>query len=104
MDGAAPTISSGFGTAPSILANGTAAFQVTVGSGGTANTGSLVMPTAPNGWVCSVTDITTTAIDAVDKQVSTSASLIGVAQINTTNGNPIAWTAGDVLLFQCTAF
>jgi hypothetical protein len=52
----APTISSGFGTSPSIVsANSTASFRVNVGTGGVATSGVVGLPTAAgNGWSCTV--------------------------------------------------
>jgi len=53
MSATAPTILTGFGTGASISqANGTAAFTINVGTGGTASSGTLIMPAAPTGWVC----------------------------------------------------
>jgi hypothetical protein len=101
----APTISSGFGTSPSISAsNGTAAFRVTVGSGGTAFTGVITLPTAATGWNCTCQDMTVTNSQPnfICKQTAsttTSASFHNYSN-TATDG---AWSAGDTLLFQCSA-
>lgn len=56
----APTISSGFGSSPSIVSsNGSLSFQINVGTGGVATTGVIGLPTAANGWVCTCEDVTT---------------------------------------------
>ena len=50
-----PTISSGFGTTPSIVnSNGTAAFSINVGTGGTASSGVITLPAATTDWNCAV--------------------------------------------------
>lgn len=91
-----PTISSGFGTAPAISGISGAAFRVVIGSGGTDTTGVLTMsPTATNGWVCTVNDITT-ANQTTRQTAFTTTSVT----ITTT----VPWVAANVLLFQCAAF
>jgi len=98
-----PTITSGFGTSPSIVANNTAAFQVIVGTGGTASSGTIGFPNAPNGWSCSVSNITTSgAVQTI--MSSASPNLITLKNINTTTGSAQAWNPGDKLNIQCTAF
>lgn len=92
----APTISSGFGTTPSIVkSNGTAVFTVNVGTGGTATSGVIGLPTAANGWACGVTDQTTNA-----KTTFQSANTVSSVTVTAT----AAWTASDILLFRCDAF
>jgi len=99
----APTITSGFGTSPSIVANNTAAFQVIVGTGGTDSSGTIGFPNAPNGWSCSVSNITTSgAVQTI--MSSASPNLITLKNINTTTGSAQAWNPGDKLNIQCTAF
>jgi hypothetical protein len=100
----APTILSGFGTTPSITnANGTAAFGVVIGSGGTTNTGTLTMPAAFSGWVCDAQDITTqTASVSSTKETGTTTTSVTFTQFNDTM-NVTPWVAGDTLLVKCTA-
>jgi len=100
----APAIASGFGTSPSILANNTAAFQVTVGSGGTADMGTLTMPAATNGWACTAQDISQANFGYMTKQYATSTTSVSVQNNNQATSSSVAWGAGDVLLFQCAAF
>ncbi len=98
----APTISSGFGTSPSIPnANGTVAFTVNVGSGGSATTGTIGMPAAAHGWVVNCSDITTPASFVTSQSGAGNTASVPVANYSRTTGLAIAWTAGDVL--ACTA-
>lgn len=92
----APTISSGFGTSPSIVSGGTAtSFRVNVGTGGTATSGVVGMPAASNGWNCFVTDQTTANVNT-RQSASTTTSV--------TFGTTAAWTASDILIATCAAF
>ena len=98
----APTISSGFGSSPSIPnANGTVAFTVKVGSGGSATTGTIGMPAAAHGWVVDCSDITTPASFVTSQSGAGNTTSVPVANYSRTTGLAIAWTAGDVL--ACTA-
>lgn len=101
----APTIASGFGTSPSITANnGTAAFQIQVGTGGTATSGTLTMPAAAHGWECDAQDINTVSATVFQtKQISSATTVAGFANYNT-SGAQAAWGAGDNLLVKCLAF
>jgi hypothetical protein len=102
----APTISSGFGTSPSIPSNnGTAAFTVNVGTGGSASSGVIGLPTATTGWICFAFDITnpTTGGGYYVKQTAgttTTATLTGY----NTSGAATAWTASDILRVSCHAY
>lgn len=99
----APTIGSGFGTSPSIVAsNGTAAFQVNVGTGGTASTGVITMPAATNGWSCSAADVTTPASNLTRLTGSTATS-VTVTNYNAV-GTATAWPASDRINMMCMAF
>jgi len=99
----APTIASGFGTSPSILANNTAAFRVTVGTAiSTTYSGTLTMPAAPNGWVCNVQNVSTPTISS--RQVASSTTSVSISDFNSSTNALVQWLTGDVLLFQCTAF
>lgn len=100
---AAPTISSGFGTSPSIASsNGTAAFTVNVGTGGTATSGVIGLPTAANGWVVHCDDLTTQSASVfITKQTASSTTTATVTQYNT-SGVATAWVASDIL--HCMAF
>jgi hypothetical protein len=92
----APTISSGFGTTPSIASNnGTFTFRVNVGSGATATSGVIGLPTATTGWNCVVQDSTTAA-----KETRVTAST--TASVTVTAAS--AWGANDILIFICMAY
>lgn len=99
----APSILSGFGTSPSVPHNnGSAAFTVNVGTGGTASSGTVSMPiAASNGWACSVTDISTPANKTL--QSATSTNSVTVIGFNAA-GTQTAWAASDILSFQCSAY
>jgi len=103
ISGTAPTIASGFGTNPSITANNTAAFYIIIGSGGTANTGVITMPSATAGWVCDAADISNAAA-FVTAENTTSATSVTLGNYSRTTGAATAWTAGDVVLVKCTAY
>jgi hypothetical protein len=106
--GTAPTISSGFGTSASIAAsNGTAAFTVNVGTGGTASSGVIGLPTASNGWIVKVENLTATAANRTDQRtVQTAKSTTSVTVQNQTisTGAALAWTASDTLVLTCFAY
>lgn len=101
-----PTISSGFGTSPSVTAGiSTAAFRVNVGTGGVATTGVIALnTTATTGWNCFCTDITTTTA-AVDVCKMTASNTTTVTLGNFTSGGIAgAWVASDILAVNCTAY
>ena len=98
-----PTVT-GFGTSPSVTAsNGTHAFRVNVGTGGTASTGTITLPTAANGWNCFVNDVTNNAsfVTSQDGGTTTTAT---VTNYSRTTGLAIAWTASDILAVNCVAY
>lgn len=92
-----PTISSGFGTSPSIVSNNTVAFTITIGSGGTANSGVIAFPSATNGWNVFCEDTTTfsTTVFRTRQTASTTGSAT-IGNFNTSAASA-AWTAGDTL-------
>ena len=99
-----PTISSGFGTSPSVTSgNSTAAFRVNVGTGGVATTGVVGLSTATNGWNCYSSDITTPATNVTVQTASTTTSA-SFANYARTTGLSAAWTASDVLAISCFAY
>lgn len=103
----APTISSGFGSSPSIAANnGTAAFTVNVGTGGAATNGVIGLPTATTGWICSVNDLTAAAAHVATntRQTASTTASVTVENQTTSTGAAIAWTASDVLNLACFAY
>lgn len=103
ISGTAPTISSGFGTSPTIVTNGTGAFQVTVGTGGTASSGVISMPAATTGWSCSANDVTSPTVGFLTKQTASTTTSVTITNYDAT-GVATAWTAGDKLNIMCMAF
>ena len=103
----APTVTSA-GTSPSITAsNGTAAFIVNVGTGGTATDIVLAMPTANAGWICHANNITATAANRADQAVRQTASTttsVTLQNQTVSTGAALAFTASDLVRCQCTAY
>lgn len=99
----APTISSGFGTSPSVTAGTATGFRVNVGTGGTATGGVLGLPTATTGWNCTARDLTSNASFVTDQTASTTTTAT-FANYSRTTGLLIAWTASDILAVTCVAF
>lgn len=100
----APTISSGFGTSPTVPTNnGTASFSINVGTGGVATTGIIGLPTATNGWNCYPNDITTTnATVFLTKQTASTTTSATISNF-TTAGALGAWAASDIIVVSCFA-
>lgn len=103
----APTISSGFGSSPSIVAsNGTAAFTINVGTGGSATSGVVGLPTATTGWNCFANDITAAAAHVAynTRQTASSTTTATLENQTTSTGAAIAWGASDILRVNCVAY
>lgn len=91
-----PIIASGFGSSSAITqANGTIETELTVGRGGTATTGQLIMPPAKHGWDCRVQDITTPDKTTAETAFSTTSVTLTASA---------AWNPSDILLIHCGAF
>lgn len=103
----APTVTSA-GTTPSVTAsNGSANFIVNVGTGGTANTIVMAMPTATTGWTCTGNDITAAAASVAaqgDHQTASTASSVTMVHYTVSSGAVLAYTAADLVRFQCSAY
>lgn len=101
---ATPTISSGFGASPSIAtSNGPSAFTITVGSGGTASSGVIGLPTAAHGWNCSCTDITTNSTAVfMCKQTASSTNSATIGNFSDVAA-AMPWNSGDTLSVNCLA-
>lgn len=103
----APTIASGFGTSPSISAsNGGTVVLVNVGTGGSATSGVLTMPTASTGWVCSVNDLTAAAAHVAynTRQTASTTTSVTIENQTTSTGAAVAWGASDVVRLICAAY
>jgi hypothetical protein len=99
----APTLS-GFGTSPSVIANnGTVAFSINVGTGGSASTGTITLPAATTGWVCVAQDITNPD-SFITSQTGGTTTTATLKNYSRTTGAAIAWTASDILLVSCRAY
>lgn len=100
----APTIASGFGTAPVMdQSNGSASFDVHIGTGGTAASGTLNMPAAVHSWMCSCVDISTQSATVFQcKEIGSTTNTVTLANYNT-SGAQAAWGAGDYVLANCLA-
>jgi hypothetical protein len=102
----APTISSGFGTSPSIVNNnGPYSFTINVGTGGTANSGIIGFYAAPDGWSVSCTDVTnpTTGGGFLTKQTASTTTTATVKGYSSA-GAPAVWTASDILNCQASPY
>jgi len=108
MSSTAPTVSSGFGTSPSIATNnGTAAFTVNVGTGGSATSGVIGMPAATTGWACSVenqTAVLGNVANARTMQIGSTTTTVTVENQTISTGAALAWTASDVLVLSCHGY
>ncbi len=104
----APSVASGFGTTPSIAANnGTAAFLVTVGSGGSDSSGVLTLPAAATGWNCFVenrTAVLGNVANARTVQIGTTTTTVTLENQTVSTGAALAWTAADSLAVACRAY
>jgi hypothetical protein len=107
MSSTNPTIASGFGTGPTCSpCNNTAAFKITVGSA-PSSAGNITLPTAANGWACRGNNLSLGGgVNTVINQVAgaTPATLATMVQVSLVNGLALAYTAGDVLVFNCIAY
>lgn len=101
----APTISSGFGTTPSIVAsNGTATFTINVGTGGVATTGVIGFPSTPTGWKvdCWNTSANTATV-FITKQTGFTTTTATIGNYDAA-GAAAAWTASNVLVCSAQGF
>lgn len=93
------------GTTPSIVAqNGTAAFTVNVGSGGTATTCTVTMPAATTGWSCPVFPNGAPQAAAEVFAVPTSTTLITISNYTASTGIALAFPASAVYNVNCVAY
>lgn len=101
----APTIASGFGSNPSIPNNnGTAAFTVNVGTGASASSGVITLPTATTGWICTCNDTSTFSSSVFACRQSGSSQTTATLTEYTNAAATHAWASGDVLAVSCFAY
>jgi hypothetical protein len=104
MSSTAPTIASGFCTSPSVSANnGTAAFQITIGSACASGTGSLTMPAATHEWVCDFVDFSNAATHII-AQNGSNTTTVSVQDFSRTTGAAQNMVSGDAILAKCMAY
>lgn len=101
----APTISSGFGTSPSISSNnGSVAFIVNVGAGGTASSGVIGLPAAANGWIVMCNNISTTSGTVfMTKQTASTTTTATIGNFSDT-GASAAWGANNLIACIAIAY
>ncbi len=101
--GATPTISSGFGTSPFIVAGsgGTSSFTFNVGTGGTATNGVLAMPAAPNGWMCSFNDLSLPIAKQIIMTAETTTTV--TLSANSYGGGGTTFGSADYIAGSCFA-
>ena len=97
-----PVIASGFGTAPTIKGLTPSCFAVTVGSGGAAS-GTLTLPAAPNGWLCTANDVTNGS-SLFLQQTASSTTSVTMTGYGITTGLAANMSAGDVIVMTCTPY
>lgn len=101
----APTVS-GMGTGASVTNyNGTSAFIVNVGTGGTANSGTIMftgVSPSPTGWVCNVNNLTTAT--SVTKMTAYNSTTVTINNYALSTGIATAWAASSILAISCNAF
>jgi hypothetical protein len=100
-----PTLSSGFGTSASVPeGTSSAAFQVNVGTGGTASSGVIQFASAaPNGWICHAVDVTNPSTSNTVAS-GTSTQQITLTNFSRTAGTVTAWAASDIINVNCNGF
>lgn len=105
---ATPTISSGFGTSPSVTAGKVGSFRINVGTGGAATGGVIAMNfTAPTGWNCQVNDLTAAAAHVAaftDRQTASSTTTVTIEHQTLSTGAVLVYTASDIVQLLCTPF
>lgn len=105
---ATPTISSGFGTSPSVTAGKVGSFRINVGTGGSATGGVIAMNfTAPTGWNCQVNDLTAAAAHVAaftDRQTASSTTTVTIEHQTLSTGAVLVYTASDIVQLICAPF
>jgi hypothetical protein len=98
----APTISSGFGSSPSIATNnGSAAFEINVGTGGAASSGVIGLPASTSNWVCFCEDRTTISTTVFRcRQTAGTTTTATIGNFNT-SAAAAAWAASDHVFVVC---
>lgn len=104
----APTVTSA-GTSPTVPnANGTIAFRVNVGTGGTATTIVLAMPAATTGWNCNGSNLTAAAANrnptGLLLEQSSTTTAVTMQYQTVATGVALAFTASDIVQMSCVGY
>ena len=100
FSGTAPTITSGFGTSPTVASNSTAtSMDITVGTS-PGSSGVLALPTATTEWNCDAQDVTTPSNIKMTAHSTTSATF---TSYGLTTGIATNFTASDDIAIVCAA-
>jgi hypothetical protein len=98
----AVAIASGFGSSPSVThQNGYYSFSINVGTGGSATSGVVTLPTTLNGWACSASDTGATPTGRTDPTAGTVSS-VTLTNYSRTTGLAVAWTASEIIQISCS--
>jgi hypothetical protein len=106
----APSIASGFCSTGSPVtalsaSNGTAAFDILIGAATCGSTGTLTMPAATTGWVCSAADVTTPAShNVVQTGTNGSTTAVVLTDYSRTTGIAQNFNPADHIHVMCTAY
>lgn len=102
ISGTAPTVT-GFCTSPSVTwNNGSAAFQLDVGTSCTGiSTGTITLPAATNGWKCDCSNITAAGLVRRVEQAGGSTTTATLQSVSQTTGLAVDWTDGDDVRCMC---
>jgi hypothetical protein len=100
--GTAPTISSGFGSTPSVTQNsGPSSFSVNVGTGGSATSGVVGLPPASHAWACSVADTGATPTGQTEQTTPAATNAATFTNYSRITGLAVAWTASEIIQASC---
>src|ERR1035437_5582263 len=104
----APTIASGFCSTASntsiSASNGTAAFDILIGGATCGSTGTLTMPAATTGWVCSATDVTTLTHNIKQTGTNGSTTAVVLTDYVITTGVAQNFAPADHIHVMCTGY
>lgn len=97
-----PTISAGFGTSPTITASNTVGFSVKVGTS-PGTTGTISLPAAPNGWILTGWNITSSGTLYIQQTAYTTTSAT-ITSLANNSGSATAFNANDVIILSAIPF
>lgn len=107
ISGTLPTVTSA-GASPSVAgATGSNSFRVNVGTGGSATTIVMAMPSVTTGWNCTAQNITANAANRAGQHVvlqSSTTTAVTVQNQTVTTGAALAFAASDIVAFNCLGY